>query len=57
MEKLAVEGNYVKSGDPIYRIAELSTVWLMLKLFPEDASLSDSGSVSKRKFNRYQARH
>ena len=38
VEKLAVEGNYVKSGDPIYRIAELSTVWLMLKLFPEDAS-------------------
>jgi Cu(I)/Ag(I) efflux system membrane fusion protein len=38
IEKLAVEGNYVKSGDPIYRIAELSTVWLMLKLFPEDAA-------------------
>lgn len=37
VEKLALEGNYVKSGDPIYRIAELSTVWLMLKLFPEDA--------------------
>lgn len=37
IEKLAVEGNYVKAGDPIYRIAELSTVWLILKLFPEDA--------------------
>ncbi len=38
IEKMAVEGNYVKAGDPIYRIAELSTVWLMLALFPEDAS-------------------
>lgn len=38
VEKLVVEGNYVKAGDPIYRIAELSTVWLMLKLFPEDAT-------------------
>jgi Cu(I)/Ag(I) efflux system membrane fusion protein len=38
VEKLAVEGNYVKAGDPVYRIAELSTVWLMLKLFPEDAT-------------------
>jgi Cu(I)/Ag(I) efflux system membrane fusion protein len=38
VEKVAVEGNYVKAGDPIYRIAELSTVWLMLKLFPEDVS-------------------
>jgi Cu(I)/Ag(I) efflux system membrane fusion protein len=39
VEKLAIEGNYVKAGDPIYRIAELSTVWLLLKLFPEDAAL------------------
>jgi Cu(I)/Ag(I) efflux system membrane fusion protein len=38
IEKLAIEGNYIKAGDPIYRIAELSTVWLMLKLFPEDAT-------------------
>jgi Cu(I)/Ag(I) efflux system membrane fusion protein len=38
VEKPAVEGAYVKAGDPIYRIAELSTVWLMLKLFPEDAT-------------------
>ena len=38
IEKPAVEGNYVKAGDPIYRIAELSTVWLMLELFPEDAT-------------------
>jgi len=38
VEKLTVEGSYVKAGEPIYRIAELSTVWLMLKLFPEDAS-------------------
>lgn len=38
VEKLAIEGNYVKAGDPIYRIAELSTVWLMLRLFPEDAT-------------------
>lgn len=39
VEKLAVEGNYVKAGDPIYRIADLSTVWLMLKLFPADAAM------------------
>lgn len=38
IEKLAVEGQYVKEGEPIYRLADLSTVWLMLKLFPEDAA-------------------
>lgn len=38
VEKLAFEGMYVESGEPIYRIADLSTVWLMLELFPEDAA-------------------
>jgi Cu(I)/Ag(I) efflux system membrane fusion protein len=39
IEKFAVEGQYVKEGQPIYKLAHLSTVWLMLKLFPEDAAL------------------
>ena len=38
IEKLAVEGQYVKTGQPIYRLADLSAVWLMLELFPEDAA-------------------
>jgi multidrug efflux pump subunit AcrA (membrane-fusion protein) len=38
IEKLAVEGKYIKAGEPIYRIADLSTVWLMLELYPEDAA-------------------
>ncbi|PQO33713.1 efflux RND transporter periplasmic adaptor subunit [Blastopirellula marina] len=38
IEKLAEEGMYISAGEPIYRIANLSTVWLMLELYPEDAS-------------------
>ncbi len=38
IEKPAVEGKYVDAGEPIYRIADLSTVWLMLELYPEDAA-------------------
>lgn len=38
IEKLAVEGKYIEAGEPIYRIADLSTVWLMLQLYPEDAA-------------------
>lgn len=38
IERLAVEGQYVKKGQTIYRLADLSTVWLMLKLFPEEAA-------------------
>jgi membrane fusion protein, copper/silver efflux system len=36
IEKLAVEGEYVKEGQRVFRLADLSTVWLMLELFPED---------------------
>ncbi len=39
IEKSAVEGDYVKTGQKIYRIADLSSVWLMLDLFPDDASV------------------
>ncbi len=38
IEKMAVEGQYVKEGQAIYQLADLSTVWLMLELFPEDAA-------------------
>ncbi len=38
IEKIAEEGKYVKAGEPIYRIADLSMVWLKLELYPEDAA-------------------
>ena len=38
VERLAVEGEYVKEGQPVFRLADLSTVWLLLKLFPDDAA-------------------
>jgi multidrug efflux pump subunit AcrA (membrane-fusion protein) len=43
IEKFAVEGQYVKEGEAIYKLADLSTVWLMLELFPEDAATVRSG--------------
>ncbi|MBX3422308.1 MAG: efflux RND transporter periplasmic adaptor subunit [Pirellulaceae bacterium] len=39
IQKLLVEGKYVEVGDPIYQIANLSTVWLLLQLFPQDAAM------------------
>ncbi len=38
IRKFATEGQYVKEGQAIYELADLSTVWLMLELFPEDAA-------------------
>ena len=38
IEKYSVEGQYVTEGQAIYRLADLSTIWLMLELFPKDAA-------------------
>lgn len=38
IEKYAVEGDYVNTGSKLYRIADLSTVWLMMDLYPDDAA-------------------
>ncbi|MCA9159275.1 MAG: efflux RND transporter periplasmic adaptor subunit [Planctomycetales bacterium] len=38
IEKSAVEGDYVKTGQKILQIADLSSVWMMLDLFPDDAA-------------------
>ena len=38
IDKFAVEGDYITMGQKIYRIADLSTLWLMLDLFPDDAA-------------------
>ena len=38
IEKNAVEGSYVKTGQVIYKVADLSTVWLLLDLFPEETT-------------------
>lgn len=43
IEKFAVEGQYVKEGQAIYKLADLSTLWLMLELFPEDAATIQYG--------------
>ncbi len=34
--KLANEGEYVKTGDPLFKIADLSTVWLNLEAYEND---------------------
>lgn len=38
IEKFVEEGQYVKAGQPILKVADLSSVWLILQLFPEDAA-------------------
>lgn len=47
VDKFVEEGKYIAAGEPIYRIANLSTVWLMLELYPEDASQIRFGQIVK----------
>ena len=56
IEKLAEEGKYISAGEPIYRIANLSTVWLMLELYPEDASQIRFGQVVNAELTSLQGR-
>lgn len=35
-EKMVNEGQYVKTGDPLFKMADLSTVWLMLEAYESD---------------------
>ena len=39
IRKAAVEGDYIKTGQKIFQIADLTSVWLMVDLFPDDAAL------------------
>lgn len=36
VQKIVSEGDYIKTGKPLLKIADLSSVWLMLEMFPED---------------------
>ena len=56
IEKLAVEGQYVREGDPIYRLADLSTLWLVLRLFPEDAAAVQYGQKVEAEVQSFPGR-
>lgn len=43
IDLMAETGQYVKAGTPVYKLADLNTVWLVLQLFPEDARLIELG--------------
>ena len=38
IKKMVDEGDYVKKGAPLFKLVDLSTVWLMLEMYPEDTA-------------------
>lgn len=43
MEKMAVQGMRFAAGDPLYRLADLSTVWLIANVFEQDLAAVREG--------------
>jgi Cu(I)/Ag(I) efflux system membrane fusion protein len=53
MEKMAVEGMHFTAGDPLYRIADLSTVWVTADIFEQDIGALRNGQDAKISVNAY----
>ncbi len=47
MEKIAVEGLHFAPGDMLYRIADLSTVWVLADVFEQDLGIIQLGQEAK----------
>lgn len=53
MEKMAVEGMRFMPGEPLYRIADLSSVWLIAEVFEQDLGAIREGDGAKIAVNAY----
>jgi Cu(I)/Ag(I) efflux system membrane fusion protein len=53
MEKMAIEGMHFTAGDPLYRIADLSTVWVTADVFEQDIGMLRRGQDAAITVNAY----
>jgi Cu(I)/Ag(I) efflux system membrane fusion protein len=53
MEKRAVAGMKAPAGEPLFRIADLSTVWVQAEVFEQDLSLIDVGRKARVTLDAY----
>lgn len=45
-EKMAVTGQMMKPGEPIYRLADLSTVWVLAQIYEQDVPYVHTGQTA-----------
>ena len=57
LEKSVVEGQRTRAGDPLYRIADLSVVWVEGDLFEQDIRFVREGSIAHMEVAAYPGRH
>jgi membrane fusion protein, copper/silver efflux system len=53
MEKMAVEGMHFTAGDPLYRIADLSNLWVTADVFEQDIGMLRRGQEARIAVNAY----
>ncbi|HJU19226.1 MAG TPA: efflux RND transporter periplasmic adaptor subunit [Stellaceae bacterium] len=53
LEKMAVEGMRFMAGAPLYRIAELSSVWVLAEVFEQDIGAVREGDAVKLSVDAY----
>jgi len=53
LEKMAVEGMRFMPGEPLYRIADLSSVWLIADVFEQDLGVVREGQDARITVNAY----
>lgn len=61
LEKHVIEGQHIEAGEPLYRIADLSNVWIEPAVFEQDIDLLATGQAAEIVFEampgrRYQGR-
>lgn len=54
LEKAAIEGMKFMPGEPLYRIADLSTVWLIAEVFEQDLGAVRTGQPASVEVNAYR---
>jgi Cu(I)/Ag(I) efflux system membrane fusion protein len=57
LEKSVVEGQRVRVGQPMYRVADLSEVWVEGDVFEKDIRFVTEGSVAHIEVDAYPGRH
>lgn len=56
IEKMAIEGMRFMAGEPLYRIADMSRMWLIADVFEQDLGLILPGQTAKVTVNAYPGR-
>ncbi len=56
MEKMAIQGMRAAAGEPLFKIADLSSVWVIAEVFEQELGLISSGQAVRVRLDAYPGR-